>query len=462
MEKPGTADDNVCAIFVHAGAGFHSRDNETNHLRVCELALEAGMSFLRHGGTAVSAVEMALMVLEDAPITNAGLGSNLNEKGIIECDASIVDHFGRSGAAGAVPNVKNPIHLARRIYEKSFRSPGMSRVPPNFLCGEGATDFAWDNNVVVVPNDVLISPVAGERYKNWVADIKGWQRDHPPSEEEIKAQSIRHPIPIAPGHPDIMEKVMAARQLFGDRVEERERSQTHDGKDSDDARNVRSNGTPASQGVKSKSSGSSQGATPSDSASSNRKPRLDGDDWITDTVGAIAVDKYGNIAAGSSSGGIGMKHRGRIGPAALIGIGTHVIPVDPTDPNETTVAVVCSGTGEHIATTFAASTCATRVYYNHKKSHAGFFEKVNEEEAIAAMLKDEFAGHPSVVNSDIDSSIGLMAVKQTRQGIALIFAHNTDSFALGAFSNKDSKAQCLMSRNKNKSPVAQGGIMIRK
>ena len=62
------------------------------------------MSFLRHGGSAISAVEMALMVLEDAPITNAGLGSNLNEKGIIECDASIVDHFGRSGAVGAVPS----------------------------------------------------------------------------------------------------------------------------------------------------------------------------------------------------------------------------------------------------------------------------------------------------------------------------------------------------------------------
>lgn len=61
------------------------------------------MTVLRHGGTAIDAVEVSITVLENAPITNAGFGSNLNEKGVVECDASIVDHFGRSGAAGAVP-----------------------------------------------------------------------------------------------------------------------------------------------------------------------------------------------------------------------------------------------------------------------------------------------------------------------------------------------------------------------
>lgn len=45
-------------------------------------------------------------------------------------------------------------------------------------------------------------------------------------------------------------------------------------------------------------------------------------DLIVDTVGAVAIDQYGNIAAGSSSGGIGMKHAGRVGPAALVGVGT--------------------------------------------------------------------------------------------------------------------------------------------
>lgn len=56
------------------------------------------------------------------------------------------------------------------------------------------------------------------------------------------------------------------------------------------------------------------------------------EDMITDTVGAIAIDFSGNMAAGSSSGGIGMKHRGRIGPAALVGVGTAIIPAADEPP----------------------------------------------------------------------------------------------------------------------------------
>lgn len=92
----------LCAIFVHAGAGYHSTHNEKNHLKACDDAVKVGMSVLKTGGTAVDAVELALRLLEDREITNAGYGSNLTIDGHVECDACIVDHFGRSGAVGAI------------------------------------------------------------------------------------------------------------------------------------------------------------------------------------------------------------------------------------------------------------------------------------------------------------------------------------------------------------------------
>jgi taspase, threonine aspartase, 1 len=115
-----------------------------------------------------------------------------------------------------------------------------------------------------------------------------------------------------------------------------------------------------------------------------------GDDMITDTVGAIAVDCYGNIAAGSSSGGIGMKHRGRTGPAALVGIGTAVVPIDPDDHDRASVAVVTSGTGEHMATTMAAATAADRIYNSMRRKKGGLMEECTEDEAIQAMIEHEF------------------------------------------------------------------------
>lgn len=140
--------------------------------------------------------------------------------------------------------------------------------------------------------------------------------------------------------------------------------------------------------------------------SSSKDPRLSGhavqieaiankatrQDEITDTVGAIAVDCFGNIAAGSSSGGIGMKHKGRVGPAALVGIGTAVIPFEVEDFMKTSVATVTSGTGEHMATTIAAGTCAGRLYASSKRTNKGRSEPTSDDNVIKAFVEGDFMG----------------------------------------------------------------------
>jgi beta-aspartyl-peptidase (threonine type) len=56
------------------------------------------------------------------------------------------------------------------------------------------------------------------------------------------------------------------------------------------------------------------------------------------TVGCVVLDKYGNLAAGTSTGGMTGKMAGRIGDSPLIGDGTYA--------NNKTCAVSCTGWGE--------------------------------------------------------------------------------------------------------------------
>lgn len=191
------------------------------------------------------------------------------------------------------------------------------------------------------------------------------------------------------------------------------------------------------------------------SSSENDRP-----DNITDTVGAIAVDKWGQIACGASSGGIGMKYRGRVGPAALVGVGAAVIPRDPDDKEQASVATVTSGTGEHMATTMAATTCAERLYQSVKKNKGGEYAEVTEDEALKLMIENEFMGHASVKNSNSAGAIGILGLKKTRTGIFLFYGHNTDSFALASMSSDDDVPKCTMSRSTGNGSVAQGGRVM--
>ncbi|MEO7823443.1 MAG: isoaspartyl peptidase/L-asparaginase, partial [Gemmatimonadaceae bacterium] len=73
------------------------------------------------------------------------------------------------------------------------------------------------------------------------------------------------------------------------------------------------------------------------------------------TVGAVALDKAGNLAAGTSTGGTNMKRFGRVGDAPIIGAGTYA--------NNASCAVSGTGDGEFfIRNNVAADICARMRY----------------------------------------------------------------------------------------------------
>src|SRR5690606_28672023 len=77
-------------------------------------------------------------------------------------------------------------------------------------------------------------------------------------------------------------------------------------------------------------------------------------DFKYGTVGAVALDKQGNLAAGTSTGGMTNKRYGRVGDAPLIGAGTYA------DPQ---VAVSCTGWGEFFIRSLAAYDVAAQMAY---------------------------------------------------------------------------------------------------
>lgn len=73
------------------------------------------------------------------------------------------------------------------------------------------------------------------------------------------------------------------------------------------------------------------------------------------TVGAVALDVYGNLAAATSTGGMTNKLPGRVGDSPLVGAGCYA--------NNASVAVSCTGTGEVFIRALAAYDIAALMDY---------------------------------------------------------------------------------------------------
>lgn len=436
----------------------------------------------------------------------------------------------------------------------------LRRVPPNLLVGQGATDFAFEHGIPVVPHEVIVSRNARDRFIRWKEDLRRAEgamtphssvstggsddesleaeysnermrskqrRDHtqallngtwnegqpdspspspfPPSpsgetaprlNSRQSSQASRNPLsPTSMPRPSLERSYMtrtasqpptgspAKRQRFADgHVSGGDGLRTHSllgtgfstmepidisgpapAADSFPVLGRSPDGhTSPPQKIRMTMDDAAREFSEEGTAETPSKLYQDQDqDLITDTVGAIAIDMWGRIAAGSSSGGIGMKHRGRVGPAALVGIGSAVIPADDKDEEYISAAAVTSGTGEHMATTLASQKCAERLYHNTRRARGGADIPATEEEAMESFVQADFMGHPGVSQSNSAGAIGVMAVKKTPYGYYLHFAHNTDSFAIASMHSNEKDPKCVMSRIGDSGGVVQGGRRIR-
>lgn len=144
------------AILVHGGAGVLDPQRIPRCRSGCEAAARVGWAVLERGGSALDAVEAAVRTLEDDGEFNAGYGAVLNRDGVIEVDAAVMDGGLRAGAVGAVPWMRHPVTLARRVLEAGRHI---------LLVGEGATGFARGVGLGPELPASLITPRARDRWE---------------------------------------------------------------------------------------------------------------------------------------------------------------------------------------------------------------------------------------------------------------------------------------------------------
>ena len=243
-------------IVIHGGAGAmapgrYTPEEEAAYKAKLTEALELGYAVLEEGGTALDAIEAAIVAMEDSPLFNAGKGAVFTREGKNELDASIMDgETLNAGAVAGVTRVKNPIKLARAVMENSEHV---------MFARDGAEEFAKEQNLEFVPKKYFKTERRWNSYK---------------------------------------------RALKKEKEEK-------------------------------------QGALPID--------------FKWGTVGAVALDGNGNLAAGTSTGGMTLKRYGRVGDSPIIGSGTFA--------DNNSCGVSSTGHGEYfMRLTIARDICAQVEY----------------------------------------------------------------------------------------------------
>ena len=230
----------------------------------------------------LEAVTLAVEMLEDEPLFNAGQGSVIAADGNITMDASIMRGVDR--AAGSVVNVtklRHPIRAANLILQQGW---------PVMLNSAAADQFGLDNGLEQVSQDWLKTDLRRGQWQQWRAS-----KDSPGSTDE---------------NDSVLDHDLEGR-------------------------------------VKTEFSDEGMG-----------------------TVGAVALDNKGNVAAATSTGGMTGKPLGRIGDTPIIGAGTWA---------DESIAISCTGVGEAYIRTCAAHRLAMT------------FQSDNDLATSAELVLDEVA-----------------------------------------------------------------------
>ena len=150
------------SLIVHGGA-WDIPDSAVPACKSgCERALTASWGILQAGGSALDAIEAAVVILEDDPVFDAGYGSHLNLDGRVECDAIVMDGATlRAGAVATLQHVRNPVRLARKVLENC---------PHMMLVAEGAERFAHEQGIKLCAPEDLITDAEREAWSKCKID----------------------------------------------------------------------------------------------------------------------------------------------------------------------------------------------------------------------------------------------------------------------------------------------------
>ncbi|KAI8822452.1 nucleophile aminohydrolase [Fimicolochytrium jonesii] len=190
-------------LAVHGGAGTHAPHTHKPLLSLLRRSLAASLAQSSGDLTAPGTIIHLTCALEDSPLTNAGLGSNLTLLGTVECDAGMMDGVrGDFGAVGALSGVGNPIGVARRVMEEAGRGGVAGLVAPVLVVGEGAGRWWAERGGGGVDQDLVTEEARGRwrRHLGWLREAEEAARggSNSPSDSGKRKRGPPSPPPITP------------------------------------------------------------------------------------------------------------------------------------------------------------------------------------------------------------------------------------------------------------------------